>query len=735
MGQRFRTQGLVVALALALYAAWAEPSTWALLSAYALSLVLASLFDLQRRVALLDARLFLLLLAGLSLPGLGTLVRLYPSWLEQEGLAGLSGRLGDRMQLEQRPALFPRLVVSSHAQTFYVHERPGQDVRLALGTRVLSGEELGEGLYRVHYDPRTHGALEPRGTFNARLTVSGHTYEREMQAVQPLAHPRWLALSPDRLLVAALSEETDELFTVSARGLERRMPVGDGPVDALFLDDTRVLVSHSDDGLRVYDVQREAQLAAFASGAALGRMALSSDGSTLAVAELGARPALLVMDPHTLTLLARVAQDLPIDWLAFGSDASTLVVSTRADASLRKLVRTSTGYREQARLALGRPAVTLARSLDGTSLYVATTDYRADGQNHLGNHFVDDQLLTVRVEPWSVVQSLHTARRTPRQRSPGSVDRGLSPMGIHQARDGSLLLAFAGSEEHWRLSAHKPEPEVVEVGEHGLYAPHGVAELADGTRVLSSPSAGAVLLIDARGELTLLRLAPDDGYLAKHDQAALARRLGERGFYEGTNSGISCQSCHLHADSDQRAHNLGTHGLLPTLSVRGLLGTAPYLRDGSFARVGDLDHVAQTLYRGYRHKRQGRAGTLDAYVSALPRVRVHATPVPAARLRQGVQLFVRSGCTGCHAFPAFSGLGQHLGRSLFPAVHAGDRVDEVLDTPSLLGVSATAPYLSDGRAPSLSDVLGVHNRADRHGHTRELTAHERASLVTFLESL
>jgi hypothetical protein len=366
---------------------------------------------------------------------------------------------------------------------------------------------------------------------------------------------------------------------------------------------------------------------------------------------------------------------------------------------------------------------------------VAVTDYRPDGSMQPGNHFVQDQILSVSTEPLRVRASQFTARRSARQLSPGSVDQGLSPMGISEAKDHGLWVAFAGSEEIWHVREGQIAPERIELGEQGGYAPYSAVEPADHTLVVSSPSAGALFLV-ADGKTALpLRLAPDDAYLEKHDRDALALRLGERAFYEATKTGISCQSCHLHADSDQRAHNLGTHGLLPTLSVRGLYGTAPYLRDGSFSRLIDLDHVSQQLYRGYRRKAPGRAQTIEAYVSSLPRLVREGPPVPREQILAGSALFVRAGCTTCHGFPAFTGLGQHVAESLFPGHFAGSRAEDVLDTPSLLSIAATPPYLSDGRAPALEDVLTRNNRADRHGHTRELDAAERAALLTFLESL
>jgi cytochrome c peroxidase len=199
---------------------------------------------------------------------------------------------------------------------------------------------------------------------------------------------------------------------------------------------------------------------------------------------------------------------------------------------------------------------------------------------------------------------------------------------------------------------------------------------------------------------------------------------------------VSCQSCHLHADSDEAAHNLGDRTLLPTLSVRGLLGTAPYLRDGTYGHLRELDWVAQTLYRGYLRSAPGRAEVLGAYLGALPRSASRVPPEARDRAaeRRGLRAFFSAGCPSCHAPPAFTLLGQHRPAALFPS-HAGHARYELLDTPSLLSVGASAPYLSDGRARTLEQVLVDHNQGDRHGSVRRLSNAERADLVRFLEAL
>jgi hypothetical protein len=742
MGVRAIRQLVVIAVALSLWSFAPRPAFWALCVAYVAAVLLLSALDAGRFIGRVPRAAGLVLLAiVLGAGGLGV-ARAWGAFVEYEGLGGLAERVGDRVRVEMLPAIAPRLVVADRPQTFFVQAQAGEEVSVRFGARgkLLRAREVGGGLFRVEYDPKRDGAPSPAdGPLPVEIACGGRRSERTLLAATPLAHPRWLAASPDRARAAAVSEETDELVLVSARGEVRRVGVGDGPTDALFVDAAHVAVAHRDEpALWIVDVRgtgagpRRVEI-----GTRQARLALSPSGQRLAVGRGGRAPELVLLDVASAGVAARVALPAAPDWLAFGADDATLIAATRADATLHEFRDAGGTWREIAALPLGRPAVTLARAHDGARLFVAVTDYEPDGRAHLGNHFIQDQILTVDTSPLRVAHSLLTARRSPRQSKPGDVDRGASPLGIAQARDGALLVAFAGTDEVWRIDASTAEPEMIDVGDAGLYAPHGIAELAGGTLLVSSPATGSLGLFarDAAAP-RVVHLAPSDGALLAHNPTALERRLGERDFYEATRAGISCQSCHLHADSDERAHNLGDHRLLPTLSVRGMTGTAPYLRDGSYPRLSDLDHVARMLYRGYLRKTPGRAETMAAFVAALPRRETSSgASGDLARVQRGLRVFERAGCPSCHAPPLFSGLGQHLAAGLFPERAAQLPRDELLDAPSLLSVAAGAPYLSDGRARTLDAVLSQHNRDNRHGDTARLSRDERADLVAFLESL
>src|SRR5690606_21297553 len=58
-----------------------------------------------------------------------------------------------------------------------------------------------------------------------------------------------------------------------------------------------------------------------------------------------------------------------------------------------------------------------------------------------------------------------------------------------------------------------------------------------------------------------------------------------------------------------------------------------------------------------------------------------------------------------------------------------------LDVPTLLGVWEGGPYLHDGSAPTLMDVVTSRNSANRHGNTSHVSQLEKEQLVAFLSQL
>jgi cytochrome c peroxidase len=60
---------------------------------------------------------------------------------------------------------------------------------------------------------------------------------------------------------------------------------------------------------------------------------------------------------------------------------------------------------------------------------------------------------------------------------------------------------------------------------------------------------------------------------------------------------------------------------------------------------------------------------------------------------------------------------------------------DTFDTPTLIELWRTAPYLHDGSVATLRDLLTLANQHDRHGKTSHLTADQIMDLCEYLLSL
>jgi hypothetical protein len=65
----------------------------------------------------------------------------------------------------------------------------------------------------------------------------------------------------------------------------------------------------------------------------------------------------------------------------------------------------------------------------------------------------------------------------------------------------------------------------------------------------------------------------------------------------------------------------------------------------------------------------------------------------------------------------------------------GPKPRQKLDTPSLLGLGRSEPYLYDGRAKTLEEIFTRFNAEDKHGRTSHLGDEDVRALAEFLRSL
>jgi YVTN family beta-propeller protein len=222
------------------------------------------------------------------------------------------------------------------------------------------------------------------------------------------------------------------------------------------------------------------------------------------------------------------------------------------------------------------------------------------------------------------------------------------------------------------------------------------------------------------------------------EKAISTIRQGEIHFHDATlcfQKWQSCSSCH---PGDARTHALNwdlmNDGLGNPKNTKSLLlahKTPPSMGLGIRAD-------AETAVRaGIRHiqfavRPEEDAEAIDEYLKSLK-------PLPSPRLakgklsrsaKRGQKVFESAGCASCHAGELYTDQKRHdLG--------IGKWLDEgeSFDTPTLIEVWRTAPYLYDGRAATIGDMLKKHNLDDKHGQTADLTDKQIKDLTEFVLSL
>lgn len=244
------------------------------------------------------------------------------------------------------------------------------------------------------------------------------------------------------------------------------------------------------------------------------------------------------------------------------------------------------------------------------------------------------------------------------------------------------------------------------------------------------------------------------------DQVLLGKRLFHSANQPMTSRRwVACSSCHPDGDSDGRTWR-NPEGPRNTPALFGMARTYPIHWSADRDEVHDFEHTIRGplmlgagLVKGkigppLGDPLAGRSPQLDAlaaYCNSLePTLSPHAEEAGglSAAAERGRRLFESAavGCSTCHPAPNYTDSRLDPRPFLLHDVGTGtgdplETLGPGFDTPSLIGVYRTAPYLHDGRADTLLDVLTTHNPEDRHGKTRALSPEQRDDLVEFLKSL
>jgi cytochrome c peroxidase len=197
----------------------------------------------------------------------------------------------------------------------------------------------------------------------------------------------------------------------------------------------------------------------------------------------------------------------------------------------------------------------------------------------------------------------------------------------------------------------------------------------------------------------------------------------------------SCATCHLdNARVDGLNWDLLNDGMGNPKSTKSLLlshKTPPVMITG-------VRDKAETAVRAgikfiqFSQVIEENAEAIDEYLKSLK-------PVPSPCLvdgklsknaEKGKQIFEKANCASCHPAPLYTDMKKYdvgTGKGL--------EKDRVFETPTLVEVWRTGPYLYDGRATTIKEVLTTYNKNDLHGTTSELNEEEIEHLAEFVLSL
>lgn len=221
---------------------------------------------------------------------------------------------------------------------------------------------------------------------------------------------------------------------------------------------------------------------------------------------------------------------------------------------------------------------------------------------------------------------------------------------------------------------------------------------------------------------------------------------GRRMFFDATDArmnntqiGISCGSCHTDGREDGQVWNFNEGPRqTPSLAGRHIELTAPYHWGGEHPDFASfVNHTVNTRMGGTGISENLR-NQLEDFIESMP------TPdnpdrlaAPTDQQLRGAQVFQEAGCSTCHAGQAFTdnhnaNVGTFVTDGTVPDTAF---LDVGLNTPSLLGVGRTGPYLHDGSAATLKDRILQGKDSNLHGTTAALTDAQVDDLVAYLKAL
>lgn len=267
--------------------------------------------------------------------------------------------------------------------------------------------------------------------------------------------------------------------------------------------------------------------------------------------------------------------------------------------------------------------------------------------------------------------------------------------------------------------------------------PRGIAISPDGKQMaVSMYFSNQVLLLD-----------PNDGRVISSiamgpERPVDAVRRGDMVFHDATYSfqhWLSCATCHPNEGrADGMNWDMPNDGIGNPKNNKSLL--LAHLTPPAMA-IGireDMDAAAAAGFRfAQRVPPEEDLNAVRAYIRSLkplPSPYRLANGELSDKAKRGKAIFEseKTHCANCHNGEVFTNLKKFNVGTQGTLDH---KEHEAFDTPTLIEIWRTAPYLHDGRAVTLQEVLTTFNPQDKHGGTSHLSKEEIDELVEYLLSL
>jgi YVTN family beta-propeller protein len=250
---------------------------------------------------------------------------------------------------------------------------------------------------------------------------------------------------------------------------------------------------------------------------------------------------------------------------------------------------------------------------------------------------------------------------------------------------------------------------------------------------------GTSSTLNIREEGPRLKLAED----VLPPEAAMGRKL----FFSAIDSRMTssavaaaCSTCHYDGRDDGHVWGFPNGPRqTPTIAGRRITETGPFHWAGEFPSLRDFLDVTVRQRMGGGVVDSQMSVQLSAFMDSLPApdnpYKLEEMTEPQKR---GAIAFTKAACNECHTGVALTNNKQaNVGTFVVSGNNPDDEMTRQrgLNTPSLLGLARSAPYLHDGSAQTIKERLLQTRHTDLHGKLNLLSDGELDDLVEFLRVL